>query len=118
VKDARPNYRVVVIGGVVVSVLAISPKFCGFKPVGGEIKPEAPCRKILRHVKELYEYEINRSWTKCSHFLRRDHPDLLLDGSACRIARERSGGRIVGTFPQSTSSNMVLHVHILLGNEQ
>jgi hypothetical protein len=27
----------------------------------GEVKLEAPCHKILRHVKELYEYERNSS---------------------------------------------------------
>jgi hypothetical protein len=56
------------------SVLAIGTKVRGFKPglgdgflravkirrtpsFGGEVKPEATCRKILQHVKELYEYE-------------------------------------------------------------
>jgi hypothetical protein len=24
---------------------------------GGDVKPSVPCPKILRHVKELYEYE-------------------------------------------------------------
>jgi hypothetical protein len=28
---------------------------------GEEVKPLAPCRKILQHVKEPYEYEINIS---------------------------------------------------------
>jgi hypothetical protein len=57
------------LSGVVVSVLAIGPKGCRFKPSRGdgflmmikfcstpsfrwEVKPEAPCRKILQHVKE------------------------------------------------------------------
>jgi hypothetical protein len=57
-----------------VSVLAIGPKVRGFRPgrgdgilraikirstlsFGGEVKPSAPGRKILQHVKELYEYE-------------------------------------------------------------
>jgi hypothetical protein len=52
-----------------VCVLAIGPKVCGFTPrrgvgflraikvhsmpsFGGEVKPPAPCRKILRHVKK------------------------------------------------------------------
>jgi hypothetical protein len=28
---------------------------------GGEVKPSVPCRKILRHVKEAYKYEIDTS---------------------------------------------------------
>jgi hypothetical protein len=56
-------------GGVVVSVLATGPKGRGFKPgrgdgflraikicstpsFGWEVKPEVPCRKILRHVED------------------------------------------------------------------
>jgi hypothetical protein len=58
------------IGGVVVSVLATGPRGRGFKPgqdIGFvmakiihsrpsfrlEVRPEAPCCEILRHVKEL-----------------------------------------------------------------
>jgi hypothetical protein len=58
----------------VVSVLVIRPKIRGFKPgkddgflralkfrhttsFGWEIKLSVPCRKVLRHVKEPYEYE-------------------------------------------------------------
>jgi hypothetical protein len=58
------------LGDVVVSVLATGPKGCGFEPGQGdgflraikirsvrsfewEVKPEVPCRKILRHVKDL-----------------------------------------------------------------
>jgi hypothetical protein len=58
------------LGGVVASVLAAGPKGRGLKPgssdgflraikirstpsFGWEVKPEAPCRKILRHVKNL-----------------------------------------------------------------
>jgi hypothetical protein len=54
----------------VVSVLATGPKSCGFEPgqgdgflrvikicstpsFGCEVKPEVPCRKILRHVKDV-----------------------------------------------------------------
>jgi hypothetical protein len=57
-------------GGVVVSVLAAGPIGRGFEPgqgdgfvraikirstpyFGWEVKPEVPCRKILRHVKDL-----------------------------------------------------------------
>jgi hypothetical protein len=52
-----------------ISMLAVGPKDCGFKPgqgrlilgtikirntpfFGGEVKPSASCRKILRHVKD------------------------------------------------------------------
>jgi hypothetical protein len=53
-------------GGVVVNVFVTVPKGRGFKPCEGdrflraikicrtfgwEVKPEAPCRKFLRHVK-------------------------------------------------------------------
>jgi hypothetical protein len=58
------------LGGVVVSVLATGPKVCEFEPgqgdgflraikirstpsFGWEVKPEVPCRKILRHVRSL-----------------------------------------------------------------
>jgi hypothetical protein len=59
------------LGGVVVSVLATGPKCRRFEPgqgdgflraikksaahlpLGWEVKPEVPCRKILRHVKEI-----------------------------------------------------------------
>jgi hypothetical protein len=58
------------LGGVVVSVLATRPKYREFEPgkgdgflraikirstpsFGWEVKPEVPCRKILRHVKDL-----------------------------------------------------------------
>jgi hypothetical protein len=39
------------LGGVVVNVLATGPKGLGFK-IGWEVKPEATCRKILRHAKD------------------------------------------------------------------
>jgi hypothetical protein len=62
------------LGGVVVSVLATGPKGHGFEPGQGdgflrvikirstpsfrwEVKPEAPCRKILRYVKELLKFQ-------------------------------------------------------------
>jgi hypothetical protein len=61
------NHWQVPLKGLVVTVLAIGPKVRGFKPsreqrifkgdkirrmtsFGGEIKPSAPCRKILQHV--------------------------------------------------------------------
>jgi hypothetical protein len=64
---------------VTISVLATGPKVRGLKPgrgdkfsrtikirittsFGGEVKPSVPCRKILRHSKELYEYVRYISW--------------------------------------------------------
>jgi hypothetical protein len=58
----------VALGRLVINVLAIGPKVCGFKPgrerwlfkddkvhsttsLEGEVKPSVPCSKILRHVK-------------------------------------------------------------------
>jgi hypothetical protein len=57
-----------------ISVLAVGPRVRGFKPgrgdvfltaikirstasFGGEVKPETPCRKILRHVKYHFKCE-------------------------------------------------------------
>jgi hypothetical protein len=61
-------------------------KICSTPFFGGEVKLKAPCHKILRHVKELYDNERNMSYTKS--ILYPDPPDLLLDGSAGRISRE------------------------------
>jgi hypothetical protein len=61
-----------ILGGLVVNVLAIGPKVHEFKPSQGwwifmgdknlqyaflqrEVKPLAPCRKILRHAKEPFK---------------------------------------------------------------
>jgi hypothetical protein len=61
VRRGPPNAVTSRLGGVVISVLATGPKGRGFKPTikicsipsfGWEVKLEAPCRKILRHVKE------------------------------------------------------------------
>jgi hypothetical protein len=58
------------LGGAVISVIATEPKGHGFEPgqgdgflraikirstpsFGWKVKPEVPCRKILRHVKNL-----------------------------------------------------------------
>jgi hypothetical protein len=57
-------------GGLVIIMVAIGPKVCGFKPgdegfsrpikirsmisFGGEVKPPAPCHKVLWHVKNSY----------------------------------------------------------------
>jgi hypothetical protein len=62
-------------------VLAIGPKVHGSNPVdddrflrainirsmtffGKEVKPPVPYRKMLRHVKERYEYETDTSYVK------------------------------------------------------
>jgi hypothetical protein len=72
------------LGGVVVSVVATGPKGCRFEPgqgdeflmaikirstpsFGWEVKPEVPCRKILRHDKDLLKSGTNRL---NSYFLR------------------------------------------------
>jgi hypothetical protein len=101
-----------------VSVLAVGPKIYGFRlsrgdgvlraitirgtpSFGGEVTPSAPCRKFLRHFKDLYE-EIFRKQN--SAFYSPRFSDLLLDSSASRISREGSG-RQIRYFPLSTSFN-------------
>jgi hypothetical protein len=92
----------VVLGIVMVSVLSLDPRFAGSNPAvgdgilgaiticstpsfGGEVKPSAPCREILRHVKELFEV-----WTKIirNSFPSPVPPALLLDHSVGKIYRE------------------------------
>jgi hypothetical protein len=86
-------YSPIRLGGVMVSVLAITPKIRGFKPgwgygflrvinirsttfFGGELKPYAPCWKILRNVnKSLAGINKNTSQRQIYHSLR---PFLLL----------------------------------------
>jgi hypothetical protein len=97
------QYPEVVILGLVVSVLAIGPKVRGFWPgpgiwifkgdknpqpsFGGEVKPSAQCRKVLRHLKKPIKV-----WKK--YFVRQNlsfispvAPALLFENSR-RIARE------------------------------
>jgi hypothetical protein len=101
------------LGDVVVSVLATGPKGCGFEHdqgdgflratkipstpfFGWEVKPEVPCRKILRHVKDLLMSHIDRLDSHClrslSHSLQR-----CLGWQDCRTvlmaARDVSGER-------------------------
>jgi hypothetical protein len=62
------------LGDVMVRVLAIGSMVCGFRPgrghgslrsirlrstssFGGQVKPQAPCPRILRHVKTTCKYE-------------------------------------------------------------
>jgi hypothetical protein len=70
---AETEFQFSRLGGAVVSVLATRPKGRGFKSdrgdgflraikirstpsFGWEVKPEAPCRKILLHVQDLLRY--------------------------------------------------------------
>jgi hypothetical protein len=69
-----PLQEFVVLGGLKVIVLSLdlrsvgsisaeddmflkSIKICSRTFIGGTVKPSAPCRKVLRHDKEHYEYE-------------------------------------------------------------
>jgi hypothetical protein len=91
----------------VVSVLDIQTKVCGFKPgrgdgflraikicdvpfFGGEVKPDAPCCKVLRHVKVTCKCEQNLSKDKFS-FLS-PVSTAWYQMTAGRITRELSGG--------------------------
>jgi hypothetical protein len=86
-----------------VSGLAIVPTVRGFKPgqgngfsraikmsstpsFGGKVKPSGP-RKILSHVKTS-KYEQGYFGGQIHNFLHQVLPDLLLDDSTVRIARE------------------------------
>jgi hypothetical protein len=90
------------LGGLVDSMTATGPKGLGFKPgqgdkflraikirstpsFGWEVKPEVPCRKILRHVKIRWRIK-DTEYAKLSLF----RPILLLapDVSAGRTAIE------------------------------
>jgi hypothetical protein len=113
----------VVFGGLVVSVLPTGPKVRGFKPgrqqsifrgenirstssLGEGVKPSAPCRNPLRHVKNPFEV-----WKR--HFVRQNtsfptqvSPALLL---LARLPKS-SGGRI-RSFLCQYHSTVVLHSH-------
>jgi hypothetical protein len=88
-----------------VSPLAIRTKVHAFKPgigdeflmaikirstpnFGGEVKPEAQCRKYLRHVKTLSSINKSTSQGQIHKLLLQVPPDLLLDDSAGGTARE------------------------------
>jgi hypothetical protein len=67
----RFTFHIDILGGVMVSMLAIGPKVHGFSPglaidfkgsknhsmppFRGRVKPSAPCRKIYWHVKDPFE---------------------------------------------------------------
>jgi hypothetical protein len=75
-----------ILGGIVVACLLMETRIEGSNPAednrfiretkirtailfGGEVKPPSTCRKILRHVKETFDYERDTSSTKFSgHF--------------------------------------------------
>jgi hypothetical protein len=104
------------LGGVIVSVLVTGRIVRGFKPgrvdeflraikihstssFGGEAKPEAPCRKILRHVKD--HLQVLRGICK----IKFSFPWLL--PPACYrktllVGLRESSGRWVRSFPLST----------------
>jgi hypothetical protein len=83
------------LGGVVVSVLATGPKGRGFKPdrqrcilreikirgttsYGGEVNPWAPCRKVLRHVKNTIRYDRDTDRQNSADIFRPVSPCCLL----------------------------------------
>jgi hypothetical protein len=86
-------------------VLATGPKVRGFKlsqddgslkaikmrrttSLGREVKPSVPCRKILRHVKERYEYERDISLARLTSISHHVSPDSLLAVSAVICQRD------------------------------
>jgi hypothetical protein len=79
----------------------------------GEVNPSAPCRKILRHVKELYRYERRYFIDKIHHFLHPVAPDLLLDGFTDRFP-ERALVNKSGAFPCRHGPTMI-HAHLSSG---
>jgi hypothetical protein len=83
--------------GLVVSVLAIGPKVRGFKPSLGdvflrsmtflrrEVMPSAPCRKVLRRVREPFEVS-NRYFVRQNSFPSSVPPASLLYDPDGRIS--------------------------------
>jgi hypothetical protein len=73
----------------------------------GEVKPEAPCWKILQHIKELYKDERNIPYIKRIIFFAQILPICyqmaLMVGLPVVALVYKSG------FLQSVSSTMVLH---------
>jgi hypothetical protein len=61
------HIRLVNLGGLVTEFLPLDPRFAGSSSAKDDefpsqrVKPSVPCRKILRHVKEPYEYEKDTS---------------------------------------------------------
>jgi hypothetical protein len=90
-----------------VIVLAVFPKFRGFKhgrgqwilsaiqirstpSFGGEVNPSATCRNILQHVKDPLRYDEDTDRQNASAIFRSVSPALLLGVSAATRA-EKSG---------------------------
>jgi hypothetical protein len=126
-KALLPHRR---FSGVIFSVVSVRPKVHGFKPgrggrflkaikihstpsFGGEVKPEAPYRKILRHVKNNLQCEQKYFARPNSYFPCPAYPACyemtLLVGLP-----ESSGGRI-RCFPYQYHFTMALHTHISSG---
>jgi hypothetical protein len=115
------------LGGVVVSVLAAGPKGHRLKPgwgdgflgaikicstpyFGWELKPEVPCRKILRHVKDPLRYI--RYWEAKFSLLR---PFLLLAPDSAGKTAIELWWMSQELFPASIIITMALHAHISPG---
>jgi hypothetical protein len=117
------------LGGVIVRVLGIGPKVCGFKLDRGrflmaieirntpsfdcEVKPSAPYRKNLRHVKNHLEV-----WTKILRRLNSSFPSPNSFWFATRwmlIGLPYSSGWRIEGFPSRYHSTMVLHTHVTWG---
>jgi hypothetical protein len=103
------------LGYVMVSVIPVGPEVSGFSPgrsrwifkgdkirgtpsFGGEVKPEAPCRKNLRHLKYYLQVWKNTSQSQIYHFLL---PFLLLAIRRLLVGFPASSGRRIGSFPLS-----------------
>jgi hypothetical protein len=86
----------------VVSVLATGPKRRGFKPGRGHEFSSAI------KVRSLGSSNKSTSQGRIIHFIREVPPDLLLDDSADRIARELWR---TNQFPRRYNSTMVHHAH-------
>jgi hypothetical protein len=117
------------LGGVMVNVLAVGSKVLGFKPdqsdrflkaikirstpsSGEEIKPEAPCRKILRHLQITFKYKQKYFARLNSSFPSSVFPDCY----------QMSAGRIVldlwwmnQEFSSVDINPLRLHTHISPG---
>jgi hypothetical protein len=113
-----------------VIVLAIGRKVRGFRPgrgrwifnsdknpystpfVRGEVKPSAPCRKILWHVKEPAEYDRDTSLVKTTAVSRQMSHALLVAASADYYQRslmDESG--MIRTLMGTDSRSVMVAVH-------
>jgi hypothetical protein len=84
---------------------------------GWEVKPSAPCRKILRHVKDPFEVAYTQRyfvWPNLSFPL--PGPNLLLDDIAGTTTRTLVNDS--GIYPCRSHSIIVPHAHISLVNNR